>query len=99
MGWWTKLFKVEEENVEEDKEPDTPPKEEEDPVDTNVEDNDYKKAQLEEDEELAMAIQESLIFESPPDPPPAPAPAPASPPSRYDNGNLFQPYPILSSGY
>lgn len=42
-------------------------------------------AQLEEDEHLAKAIQESLSLESPPR-------------AQYDGGNLVPPHPF-SSGY
>ncbi|CAL5367175.1 unnamed protein product [Camellia sinensis] len=42
------------------------------------------ESQLEEDEQLAKAIQESLYMTSPP---------------RYDYGNLFTPYPYYPSGY
>ncbi|XP_039003627.1 protein DA1-related 1-like [Hibiscus syriacus] len=48
------------------------------------EDEGCAKVQLEEDEQLAKAIQESLNVESPP---------------RYDHGGLFSPYPIFSSSY
>ncbi|KAK4774002.1 hypothetical protein SAY87_029021 [Trapa incisa] len=75
-------------------------------TETNAEDNDHIRSQLEEDEELAKAIQESLILESPPRPSPTPAPVPVPapaaqpPPPRYGSGNSFLPYPLFSSsGY
>lgn len=96
------IFSLEDkDNVEEDK-PDVHQEEEDDLIETNVEDNDNIRSQLEEDEELAIAIQESLILESPPSPAPAPAPAPAvdPPPPIYSSGNSFRPDPFfLSSGY
>ncbi|KAK4791835.1 hypothetical protein SAY86_032248 [Trapa natans] len=100
---------IEEDDPEEDK-PGIP-KEEEDhhikingeDIETNSEDNDNIRSQLEEDEELAKAIQESLILESSPRPPPTPVPVPAPaaqpPPPRYNSGNSFLPYPLFSSGY
>ena len=43
------------------------------------------ESQLEEDEQLARALQESLNVESPP---------------RHDAGNIFQPFPsFFSPGY
>ncbi|KAG8384507.1 hypothetical protein BUALT_Bualt04G0125100 [Buddleja alternifolia] len=47
------------------------------------------ESQLEEDEQLAKALQASLNVESPPRSPP-----PRSPPPRYDNGSFFPPYPF-----
>ncbi|XVE87244.1 hypothetical protein DITRI_Ditri18aG0100700 [Diplodiscus trichospermus] len=61
--------------------------EEEDDQYANVrreEDQERAKVQLEEDEQLARAIQESLNVESPP---------------RYDHGGLFSPHPFFSAGY
>lgn len=55
--------------------------------DTNVypEKDDDTKSHLEEDEQLAKALQESLNVDTAP---------------RYDNGNLFPPYPFYyPSGY
>ncbi|XP_074309102.1 protein DA1-related 1-like isoform X3 [Silene latifolia] len=86
-------------------------KKEEDPKGKKVIDHD---CQLEEDELLAKALQESLNMESPPRSPPhppesppiSPPPPPKSPwrsppprsPPRYDRGNMGQPYPFFSYG-
>lgn len=54
-------------------------------------------SQLEEDELLAKALQESLNLESPAQTPPQTPPRP--PPPQYDRGNMLQPYPFFSYGY
>ena len=48
--------------------------------------------QLEEDEQLAKALQESLSMDSPVPTPPRTPPRSRSPP-RNDRGNVWQPYP------
>ncbi|XP_052205326.1 protein DA1-related 1-like isoform X2 [Diospyros lotus] len=52
------------------------------------------ESHLEEDEQLAKAIQESLNLSSPESPTHTPASPPHTPP-RYNYGNLFQPYPYF----
>ncbi|KAB1214620.1 Protein DA1-related 1 [Morella rubra] len=55
------------------------------PEDRSEEDEHLAKAQLEEDEQLAKALQESMSVESPP---------------RYDNRNIFEPFPFFfPAGY
>uniref|UniRef100_A0A7C9ENY7 LIM zinc-binding domain-containing protein n=1 Tax=Opuntia streptacantha TaxID=393608 RepID=A0A7C9ENY7_OPUST len=51
-------------------------------------------SQLEEDEQLAKALQESLNMDSPVPTPPRTPPRSRSPP-RNDRGNMWQPYPSL----
>lgn len=55
-------------------------------------------SQLDEDEQFARALQESLNVESPPPPPHPPSPPP--PRHGYGNGNIYQPIPFpYSTGF
>ncbi|GFP80982.1 protein da1-related 1 [Phtheirospermum japonicum] len=71
-------------------------------VDDDDDDDDDDDSRLQEDEQLAKAIQESWNLGSPPRPPPSPSPSPPLPRSpKYDYGGFVPPNPFHypSSGY